>query len=236
LDSFADKFCSPCVEPAMVCLVFFGCYDVRMAKDISRAENEIVSEKALEALFATGLDLARRKSLARQWRDMLLESQELIPGTASTGEEFMAEVEAKRDGLVSSVSDAMSGKESKAFLRSAFGAPCSVDADVGRCDFWSFEVEGSSFIALWRSGRGMTWHGILREDLPPVPESSTRRSYGKLVLLSHDEGAPPAWISFCGLMGSASSLGPERAASLSEAFVLEASTPRAARQSKPLRC
>lgn len=212
-----------------------------MDSNDSNTPGTLDPESAFERLYAAGTNLSTRKSIACQWRDNALESQELIPGTAATGEEFLIEAGLAAQGVDSGerpcVSEAMSGKECKAFLRSAFGAPCAVEADVGRCEIWRFDVEGATFIALWRSGRGLRWEWVKQEGLPPVAESEARRSHGKLVLLSHDKGAPSEWRSFCRLMGSAVSLGCPRAASLRERLILEGATPRsAAAKTKPKRC
>lgn len=208
-----------------------------MASQIGELMQEPTPEESLRALVACSADKARQKKLAHHWRDRSLRSYQVTPGTAATRNEFMAEMQAQHQNGESRERAiwVMSGKECKVFLTSVLGAPSKIEADVGTCHLWSFDFEGSTFIANWRSSKGLGWEWVDQELMEQVDEENCR-SYGRPVLLSHDKEAPAAWGRFCKSLTRAYALGPERAKSLLEAFEIEAVVGKPSANRKSLRC
>lgn len=201
----------------------------------------LVDESALLSFFQSGSSKDRQRQLAARWRDMELQSHAMTPGTALTRQEFLADFndsapngEAHIDSR--SAISAMSGKDCKLYLKRVFGEPTRVEADVGTCQIWSFDFEGSTFIANWRSSKGMGWEWIHQDAPPSALDNEQGRSYGRAVLLSHDKEAPAAWARFCRIFTHAYGLGPERSASLLESLALDEATAPARSRSKPPRC
>lgn len=176
------------------------------------AEQELTPEESLRVISKSGSCKARQEKLAGQWRDGVLRR---------------CLVNARSEGI---------RKACPMFLNMVAGAPAKIVSDAGLDHkIWSFDFEGSTFIAYWRSIRGLRWEWVSQEDLAAVSVEKSKRGEDQN-LLSPDKEEPPAWRNFRKMLNSAYDLGPERIECLLEAFSLEESTPKSVSSGKSPRC